>query len=54
MTGYQKLEVRTATYGPEIDQSQHAKSVSNIIISVTSPVSFKKDFLTHSNIKLKI
>ena len=27
-------EVRTATYGPEIDQSQHAKSVSHIIITV--------------------
>ena len=25
------LEVRTATYGPGIDQSQHAKSVSHII-----------------------
>ena len=29
-----ELEVRTATYGPEIDQSQHAKSVSHIIITV--------------------
>ena len=27
-----ELEVRTATYGPGIDQSQHAKSVSHIII----------------------
>ena len=26
-----ELEVRTATYGPGIDQSQHAKSVSHII-----------------------
>ena len=26
-------EVRTATYGPEIDQSHRAKSVSHIIIS---------------------
>ena len=25
------IEVRTATYGPGIDQSQHAKSVSHII-----------------------
>ena len=25
------LEVRTATYGPGIDQSQHTKSVSHII-----------------------
>ena len=25
------LEVRTTTYGPGIDQSQHAKSVSHII-----------------------
>ena len=27
-----ELEVRTATYGPEIDQSQHVKSVSHIIL----------------------
>ena len=27
-----ELEVRMATYGPGIDQSQHAKSVSHIII----------------------
>ena len=27
-----ELEVRTATYGPVIDQSQHAKSVSHIIM----------------------
>ena len=27
----QELEVRTATYGPETDQSQHAKTVSHII-----------------------
>ena len=27
LTGDQELEVRTATYGPEIDQSQRAKSV---------------------------
>ena len=31
--GDQELEVRKATYGPEIDQSQHAKSVSHIIIT---------------------
>ena len=31
LTGDQKLEVRTASYGPEIDQSQHVKSVSHII-----------------------
>ena len=29
--GDQELEVRTATYGPVIDQSQHTKSVSHII-----------------------
>ena len=29
--GDRELEVRTATYGPGIDQSQHAKSVSHII-----------------------
>ena len=26
--------VRTATYGPGIDQSQHAKSVSHIIVKL--------------------
>ena len=31
MTAAPELEVRTATYGPEIDNSQHAKSVSHII-----------------------
>ena len=31
LTGDQELEVRTAIYGPEIDQSQHAKSVSHMI-----------------------
>ena len=31
MKGDPQLEVRTATYGPGIDQSQHAKSVSHII-----------------------
>ena len=29
LTSDQELEVRTATYGPEIDQSLHAKSVSH-------------------------
>ena len=32
-----ELEVRTATYGPGIDQSQHAKSVGHIIILSTAP-----------------
>ena len=31
LTGDQELEVRTAIYGPEIDRSQRAKSVSHII-----------------------
>ena len=31
LTGDQELEVCMATYGPEIDQSQQAKSVSHII-----------------------
>ena len=31
LTSDQGLKVRTATYGPEIDQSQHAKSISHII-----------------------
>ena len=30
LTGDQELEVRTATHGPETDQSRHAKSVSQI------------------------
>ena len=31
-SGFEKvLEVRTATYGPGIEQSQHAQSVSHII-----------------------
>ena len=35
LTGDQELEVCTATYRPEIDQSQHTKSVSHTIRSVT-------------------
>ena len=31
LTSDQELEVRTVTYGPEIDQSQHAKAISHII-----------------------
>ena len=31
LKGDRELEVRTATYGPGIDQSQHAKSVSHVI-----------------------
>ena len=31
-----QLEVRTATYGPQIDQSQHAKSVSHITNEIMS------------------
>ena len=31
LKGDRELEVRTATYGPATDQSQHAKSVSHII-----------------------
>ena len=31
LKGDQELDVRTTTYGPETDQSQHAKSVNNII-----------------------
>ena len=34
--GDRELEVRTATYGPGIDQSQHAKSVSHIINTLIS------------------
>ena len=36
----QELEVRTATYGPGIDQSQHAKSVSHIINYIIVPLDF--------------
>ena len=32
LKGDRELEVRTAAYGPGIDQSQHAKSVSHIVI----------------------
>ena len=31
LTSDKELEVRTATFRPEIDQSQYAKSVSHII-----------------------
>ena len=31
LTGDQELEIHTATYRPEIDQSRHAKSVGHII-----------------------
>ena len=34
--GDRELEVRTATYGPGIDQSQHAKLVSHIIIWINA------------------
>ena len=33
--GDRELEVRTATYGPGIDQSQHGKSVSHLIKLLT-------------------
>ena len=39
--GDRELEVRTATYGPGIDQSQHAKSVGHIIKYRTVTVIFK-------------
>ena len=39
--GDQELEVRAATYGPDIDQSQHAKSVSHIIMYVIETVFVK-------------
>ena len=34
--GDRELEVRTATYGPVIDQSQYAKSVSHVIKYATA------------------
>ena len=36
-----ELEVRTATYGPGIDQSQYAKSVSHIIELVIAKLILK-------------
>ena len=36
LTSDQKLEVRGSTYGPEIDQSQRAKSVGHIIKILTN------------------
>ena len=39
LKGDRELEVRTATYGPGIDQSQHANSVSHIIIGLIVKVS---------------
>ena len=36
-----ELEVRTATYGPVIDQSQHAKSVSHIIKQIMSTIAIE-------------
>ena len=42
------LEVRTAPYGPGIDQSQHAKSVSHIIKSLNLKGAF---FLVISNFR---
>ena len=36
LTSDQELEVRTATYGPEIDQSQHAKAISHIITKLVN------------------
>ena len=41
--------VRTATYGPGIDQSQHAKSVSHIINNIILKyLSLDIEFPTHS------
>ena len=36
LTGDQELEVHTATYGREIDQSHHAKSISHINYRINS------------------
>ena len=41
LAGDRELEVRTATYGPEIDQSQHARSVSHITITIMLKQHFK-------------
>ena len=42
--GDRELEVRTATYGPATDQSQHAKSVSHIINACTCAYYFIEPF----------
>ena len=39
--GGREQEVRMATYGPGIDQSQHAKSVSHIIINMIEYLVYK-------------
>ena len=36
LTGDQELEVHTVTYGREIDQSHHAKSISHINYDINS------------------
>ena len=51
--GDQELEVRTATYGPGVDQSQHAKSVSHIIkinIKASSKTTIK--FIQYLSLRL--
>ena len=42
--GDRELAVRTATYGPGIDQSQHAKSVSHIIYTDTIKISWTNSY----------
>ena len=55
--GDRELEIRTATYGPGIDQSQQAKSVSHIIkwnIILNGKETIKKQMLVsrrHNNIQ---
>ena len=40
-SGLEKVAVRTTTYGPGIYQSQHAESVSHIIIACTNSVTIQ-------------
>ena len=49
--GDRELAVRTATYGPGIDQSQHAKSVSHII---NKSISVTGNFLNYNDLSRNI
>ena len=44
VTGYGEVEVRMATYGPGVDQSQDAKSVSHITKELVQLLVFSTTF----------
>ena len=52
LNGDRELEVHTATYGPGIDQSQHAKSVSHIIMYFTLPSTLLYCFVLYHTLLL--